>query len=79
MHPNNSPLSEHTVDHDANQDDQLVFMLRETYDNYYDIVASSIVLSCPDPLLEASEIFAKDFIKIFEDKFDLMIVLMCLL
>jgi len=78
VHPNNSPSSEHTVDHDADQDDQLVCMLRETYDKCYDIVASSIFLSCPDPP-EASEIFAnhEDFLMFFEDKFDLMIALMC--
>jgi hypothetical protein len=78
VHPNNSPSSEHTVDHDADQDDHLVCMLRETYDKCYDIVASSIFLSCPDPP-EASEIFAnhEEFIKFFEDKFDLMIALMC--
>ena len=77
VHPNNSPSSEHTVDHDADQDDQLVCMLRETYDKCYDTVASSIFLSCPVPP-EASEIFTnqEDFIKFFEDKFDLMIALL---
>ena len=75
---NISPSSEDIDDHDADQDDPVVKMVRETYDTCYDIVASKVFISCPDPP-EASHIFAndKDFTEFFEDKADLMIALMC--